>query len=132
VHGFLSLVSRDQGKYDLSLAEWKTVARLNDDLEELQIAEQVAKTYRQSSYRAAALQTIELHKQLAKRRYVDPAFIAYDCAEMGDKEQTFAWLDKALAERSGGLEGIMTVRSLDKWHSDPRYVQLLKQMNLQP
>jgi len=40
---------------------------------------------------------IELKKQLAKRRYVDPAEIAYDYAHLGDAEQTFAWLEKARA-----------------------------------
>ena len=41
-----------------------------------------------------------MKKELAKRRYVDPAEIAYDYASLGDKQQTFAWLDKAAAEKS--------------------------------
>jgi hypothetical protein len=53
---------------------------------------------------------IELKKQLAKRRYVDPAEIAYDYAHLGDAEQTFAWLEKARAEKSGALENIKIVR----------------------
>jgi hypothetical protein len=57
---------------------------------------------------------IELKKQLAKRRYVDPAEITYDYAHLGDAEQTFAWLEKARAEKSGALENIKIVRP---WNS---------------
>ena len=71
-----------------------------------------------------------MKKELAKRRYVDPAEIAYDYASLGDKEQTLAWRDKAAAEQSSGLEPIKTLRPLEQWHSDPRYVALLKQMGL--
>jgi serine/threonine protein kinase/Tfp pilus assembly protein PilF len=131
-HDYLAFVYRAQGQYDLWLTEWKSAATLNGDHEDLHIAEEVAKTYHQSGYRAAALQSLELDKQLAKRRYVDPADIALRCADVDDKEQTFSWLDKGLAEKSGGMESIKVVRSFDKWHSDPRYVQLLKAMNLQP
>ena len=73
---------------------------------------------------------IELRKQLAKRRYVDPAHVAYLYARLGDKEQTFAWLDKALAEKASGLEDVKIARDLDQWHSDPRYIELLKKMGL--
>lgn len=73
---------------------------------------------------------IELRKQLAKRRYVDPADIAYDYASIGDKDQTFAWLDRARAEKSGALENIKIVRPLEQWHSDPHYADLLKQLGL--
>jgi len=71
-----------------------------------------------------------MRKQLAKRRYEDPAGIAYGYAELGDKEQTFAWLDKALAEKSDGLERLKTVRAMDQWHTDPRYIELLKKLGL--
>jgi eukaryotic-like serine/threonine-protein kinase len=132
VHGFLTFIYRSQGKYDLWLAEWKTAAALSGDREEAQIAEQAEKTYHQSGYKAASLKVVELHKQLAKRRYVDPANMAYDYADADDKEQTFAWLDKAVEEKAGGLQGIKVIREMDKWRSEPRYLEVLKKMNLQP
>ncbi len=65
-------------------------------------------------------------------RNVDPADIAYACADLGDKEQTFEWLDKAVAEKSGALEVIKVVPTLDPWHSDPRYLDILKRLGLTP
>jgi tetratricopeptide (TPR) repeat protein len=129
-HNMLRIAYRDMGKYDLSLEEWKKSATLANDRDELAIMEDATKVYATSGVKASMVREIELRKQLAKRRYVDPAEIAYDYAEIGDKEQTFAWLDKARAEKSGALENIKIVRPLDQWHNDPRYTALLKQLGL--
>ncbi|MGH9502456.1 MAG: protein kinase domain-containing protein [Terriglobales bacterium] len=129
-HVELRTIYRDQGKDELAMQEWKKFATLNNDPEELAIAQDVAAVYAKSGAKAAAAREIELKKQLAKRRYVDPAEIAYDYAYLGDKEQTFAWLEKAAAEKSSGLEPIKVIRALDPWHNDPRYIALLQQVGL--
>jgi TolB-like protein/Tfp pilus assembly protein PilF len=118
------------GKYHLWLDEWRKGAGFFHDKEELAIAEDVARVYSRSGRNAAVARIIELRKQLAKRRYVDPVDVAYSYADLGDGDQAFAWLDKALAEKSGGLQGIKTVRGLDQFHSDPRYIELLKKMGM--
>jgi TolB-like protein/Tfp pilus assembly protein PilF len=129
-HVELRQIYQDSGKDDLAMEEWKKYATLNDDPEELAIAQDVTRVYAKSGIKAAVAREIELRKQLAKRRYGDPTGIAYLYAQLGDKEQTFAWLDKARAEKAGGLEPAKVVHALDKWHSDPRYVDLLKSMGL--
>jgi eukaryotic-like serine/threonine-protein kinase len=129
-HFSLSRAYRRVGKYDLWLDEWKKAATLYHDQEELAIAEEASRAYRRSGLRGAASREVEMRKQLAKRRYEDPAGIAYCYAELGDKEETFAWLDTALAEKSDGLQRIKIVRAMDPWHSDPRYIELLKKMGL--
>ena len=72
----------------------------------------------------------ELRKQLAQRRYVDSGFIAYDYAALGDKDQTFYWLEKAYSEKAGSLGYIKVARQMDAFRSDPRYLDLLKRMGL--
>ena len=129
-HVELRQIYRDTGKYDLAMEEWKKYAALNNDPEEVAIAADSAKVYAKSGAKAAIAREIEMRKELGKRRYQDPSEIAYLYASLGDKEQTFAWLDKARAEKSGGLEPVKIVRALDQWHSDPRYVDLLKQLGL--
>jgi TolB-like protein/Tfp pilus assembly protein PilF/predicted Ser/Thr protein kinase len=129
-HVELRQIYQDSGKDDLAMEEWKKYATHNDDPEELAIAQDVTRVYAKSGIKAAVAREIELRKQLAKRRYGDPTGIAYLYAQLGDKEQTFAWLDKARAEKAGGLEPAKVVHALDKWHSDPRYVDLLKSMGL--
>ena len=129
-HVELRTIYRDMGKYDLAMEEWKKFAALDNDPEESAIAADAGGVYAKSGIKAATAREIELKKQLAKRRYQDPSEIAYLYALLGDKEQTFAWLDKARAEKAGGLEPVKIVRALDQWHSDPRYIDLLKQLGL--
>ena len=131
-HNQLSTEYFNMRQYGLWLDEWKKTAALFGDPGEQAVAEEVSRTYSQSGLNAAISRKIEMHKQLAKRQYFDPADIAYSYASLGDKEQTFAWLDKALAEKSGALQSIKVVPALDKWHSDPRYVEVLKKMGLTP
>jgi tetratricopeptide (TPR) repeat protein len=129
-HAMLQSIYRDMGKYDLAFEEWKKSSTLANEHEELAIAEDVARVYTRSGFKASLAREIELKKKLSKRRYVDPADIAYAYAALGDKEQTFAWLDKALAEKSADLEPVKIARPLEQWHSDPRYIALLKNMGL--
>jgi TolB-like protein/Tfp pilus assembly protein PilF/predicted Ser/Thr protein kinase len=129
-HYNLSQTYWDMGKYDLWLEEWKKAAALADDREDLAIAEGAAQAYAKGGYRAAHSRSIELRKQLAQRRYVDSGFIAYDYAALGDKDQTFYWLEKAYSEKAGSLEYIKVARQMDAFRSDPRYIDLLKRMGL--
>ena len=129
-HVELSQIYRDTGHYDLAMEEWKKFAALSNDAEEEAIATDSAKVYAKSGIKPAIAREIEMRKDLAKRRYQDPSQIAYLYAQLGDKEQTFAWLSKAVAEKAGGLEPVKIVRALDQWHSDPRYDDLLKQLGL--
>jgi hypothetical protein len=87
---------------------------------------QAARVYTKSSFRATLSRTIELRKQLAHRRYVDPADIAYAYATLGDKNQAFYWLERAYSEKSSGLQFIKVAKSMDPFRSDPRYIDLLK------
>jgi hypothetical protein len=49
---------------------------------------------------------------------------------LGDREQTFRWLDAALTERSRELAVIIIGRQLDPFRSDPRYRAILAKMGL--
>jgi len=129
-HFNLAFVYQDMGKYDLWMEELKKGAALSDDPEETTINEEVARVYTQSGFRAANVKDAELRERLAKRRYVDPGYIAFDYAVIGDKEQAFAWLEKAYAEKAGSLQYLKIAHPLDALRSDPRYIGLLKRMGL--
>jgi len=129
-HGQLCGVYRAMGRYDLFYAELITAQHLFDDKEELAISEDASRVFAKSGFKAALARQIQLHVELSKHRYVDPTIVAYDYADLGDKEQTFIWLRKSLAERAGGLQVIKTIPGLEKWHSDPQYIDILKQLNL--
>ena len=117
-------------QYDRWLENWKKAAQLNNDSENLTIAEEAAKVYAKLGYQAAMRRIIELQLELAKRRYVDPADIAFNYAEIGDKDQAFLWLEKGYAEKSDLTEYIKVSPSTANLRSDPRYAALLKKMGL--
>jgi serine/threonine protein kinase/Tfp pilus assembly protein PilF len=117
-------------QYDRWLENWKKAAQLNNDSESLTIAEEAAKVYAKSGYQAAMRRIIELQLELAKRRYVDPAEIAFDYAEIGEKDQAFLWLEKGYAEKSDLIAYIKVAPGVASLRSDPRYVALLKKMGL--
>ena len=130
-HGDLAYTYFEMGKYDLWLHEWKKAAVLFNDQEEMAIADDVASVYAKSGLQAAISKDVVLRKQLAARRYVDPDFIAYDYAALGNKDQAFYWLEKAYVEKAGGLLYVKTEsRVMEVLRSDPRYADLLKRMGL--
>ena len=131
-HAQLRVAYRDMGKYDLWLEEWRKSATAFNDQDDLAILNEVAHAYAQSGYAAASKRNSELQEQLARRRYVDPALVAYEYAYAGDKDKAFTWLEKAASEKSSALQVIKTARSLDKWRSEPRYLAILKSMGLPP
>jgi serine/threonine protein kinase/Tfp pilus assembly protein PilF len=131
-HGNLSGVYLDMGKYDLWFEEWKKSATLANDREELAIAEGGAQVYAKSGFRPAVTRVIELQKDLSQRRYVDSGNVAYYYALLGDKDQTFAWLEKAFTQKAESLQRIKSMKAMDPFHSDPRYIDLLKRIGLQP
>jgi hypothetical protein len=58
--------------------------------------------------------------------YVDPISYALVYAGLGDKEQAFAWLEKAVAVRSTNMLQMSIEPVLDGLRSDPRYAELLR------
>jgi serine/threonine protein kinase/Flp pilus assembly protein TadD len=70
-------------QYDLWLQGWKKPAALSNDEEDLEIAEEAARVYGKLGYPATLRRILEMHLQLAKRRYVDPADICRQLCQPG-------------------------------------------------
>jgi adenylate cyclase len=126
----LAYTYQRMGKYDLWIQEWKKAAVLGKDPDDVTMAELAARTYPKSGYKETIRRLLELRMQWSQRRYVDPADVACDYAEMDDKDQAFAWLDKAYAEKSNSMGYIKLWSQFDNLRSDPRYATLLKKMGL--
>jgi len=86
--------------------------------------------YRKAKLKGACTALIEVLKSDSQREYVSPYEIARYYALMDDRDHTFEWLEKAYAERAGRMEYIKTEDVLEPFHSDPRYLDLLKRMGL--
>ncbi|MBI3421972.1 MAG: protein kinase [Acidobacteria bacterium] len=87
-----------------------------------------------SSGKPAAAQKIlgELLKADAPKNYVDPYFISLIYTGLGDKEQAFAWLERAYQARSEDLLNLKKEPRLDSLRADPRFTDLLRRLQLAP
>ena len=78
--------------------------------------------------RAEAEKAIAELRKLSETQYVSPFEFAVVYNSLGDRDQTFFWLDKAFADRSESLGFIRTLPDFDSIRSDPRYAELLRRI----
>lgn len=84
-----------------------------------------------SERRAEAQKIIEQLKEVSAHSYVTPYNLAVIYAGLGDKDQAFAWLDRAYADRSSFLTFFLkTDAHLDSLRSDPRFAELVRRVGL--
>ncbi|HEV2521780.1 MAG TPA: tetratricopeptide repeat protein [Candidatus Acidoferrales bacterium] len=89
--------------------------------------------YALAGHRAEAQKMLEQLAELAKHKYVPSVCPARIHAGLGDKDQTFEWLEKSYDELSIGVFPFIKVDPVyDPLRSDPRFANLLRRMNLQP
>lgn len=79
-----------------------------------------------------ALKTLDELREISKRQYASPYFIAVVYTGLGDKDQTFAWLEKAFQDRTFLLIWLNVEPQFDPLRDDPRFNDLLQRIGLQP
>jgi eukaryotic-like serine/threonine-protein kinase len=126
-YGFRADAYRRMGNEDAFVADTVMVMKKNGRAER---AEVFAAGYRKAKLKGACVALIEVLKNESRGQYVAPNEIARYYALMGDRDHTFEWLEKGYAERSGRMEYLKSEDSLEPFHSDPRYVDLLKRMGM--
>jgi tetratricopeptide (TPR) repeat protein len=117
----MTLVELHSGNYEEALR----LARSNPD-----------ENFRDYSVSLAAYSAGETEEaQAALQRLISrvpdlaAAQIAIIYARQGNEEQTFAWLDRAVAVHDPGLFGMQYRPELDKFRSDPRFERVLRLTN---
>ncbi|MBX3292081.1 MAG: tetratricopeptide repeat protein [Acidobacteria bacterium] len=91
----------------------------------------LGRAYAQLGRRDEALAVIKtLEEDFAKGNNGAATSIARIYIELGDKEKTFEWLEKAFQARETDLPRFRLGPTFDPIRDDPRYEDLLKRMNL--
>jgi TolB-like protein/Flp pilus assembly protein TadD len=78
--------------------------------------------------RGEALGALDQLMVLSNQRYVSAASFAVVYAGLGEKDQAFAWLEKAYEERSGALPFLKVNPTWDPLRSDPRFEALVQKV----
>ena len=67
---------------------------------------------------------------LSRQKYVPAYFIAIIHAGLGDRDQTFAWLERAFSERYPSMTLLKTETVFDSVRSDPRFANLMRRVGI--
>ena len=86
--------------------------------------------YALSRKKMEAEQVLAELKDLSKRQYVQPSYIAMVHAGLGERDQAFEWLEKAFASRDDRLVFVMNDPLMDSLASDPRFQDLTRRIGL--
>jgi tetratricopeptide (TPR) repeat protein len=120
-----------KGMYPEAIAACQELTRTHYE-PAAQLTRVCAVAYARAGRRAEALKLIEEMKRAWQQAGTDPAWIGIAYGDLGDKDQAFAWLEKAYELRSPHLPALKASPFYDSLRSDPRFPALLRRMNFPP
>ena len=127
-HWFLGTAYADNGRFDDAIATAERAVVLSSRAPGALGV--LGMCYGRDGRKAEALKILNELLELNRHRYVTPVALAYVYIGLGEKDQAFAWLEKAYQERSNFLSYLKVAPSADPLRSDPRLEHLLRRMGL--
>jgi serine/threonine-protein kinase len=126
---FLGRAYEQKGRLPEAIAEFRRALELESQNPEIWAG--LGHAYAVSGNRTEALKVLEHLKQLSTHAYVAPFNFAVIYVGLGEKDQAFAWLDQAYADRSYYMAVYLTTDPrLDSLRSEPRFADLLRRVGL--
>ncbi|HEY0320575.1 MAG TPA: winged helix-turn-helix domain-containing protein [Pyrinomonadaceae bacterium] len=122
VYGAWSLAYAFKGMYKEAIATIQKAVAIENDIDALGTLEYI---YSMAGDRGETGQQLERLKSLSKNRHIWPFHLAVIYAGLGDKEQAFNFLERALKERNQNVLLLKVDPRLDSLRSDPRFVDIL-------
>jgi serine/threonine-protein kinase len=130
VHTFLPAAYEQKGMYDKAIAEFKNASPQQGSAESAMAMAGLGHVYAVSGKKDEAQALLNQLKRLSEKQYVSADSIALIYAGLGEKDQAFAWLERAYVERSFGMPNLNTEPRWDSLRSDPRFADLLRRVGL--
>ena len=127
-HRFLGWAHEQKAEYKEAIAELETVAKLNQNSAES--LGSLGHAYATSGDAASARRLLDQLKERARQSYVSPYSIALIYIGLDQKDEAFAWLERALNEHIGISENLKLSPRLDPVRADPRFLDLLRRSGL--
>jgi len=126
-HTFLGLAYVQKSMYKEGIAELEKAVAISSSNLSLAL---LGYGYAAAGRRLEAQKVLDQLNELSKQKYVPPYHRAVICAGLVQNENAFEWLEKAYEDHFIVLIKVHPV--FDSLHSDPRFADLLRRMNLQP
>lgn len=126
---YLGLAYEAKGMYAEAIAEFQTGVKLSGSPLMLAL---LGHAYAASGKTAEARQVLNDLQQLQDQRYVSPYTVAAIYAGLGDQEQAFKWLEKAVEERDIWLMNLKVDPVFAKLRSQRQFTDILARIRLRP
>ena len=126
-HLILGLVYEQQGRYQDAIAEMQKGRELGGG----DWRGMMGHMYAVAGQRGEAEKLVAELLEERKHKYISPFNIARIYAGLGEKDQAFAWLEKAYDERDSSLTNIKIDPQFDRLHADAHFADLLRRMGLE-
>jgi Flp pilus assembly protein TadD len=129
-HLDLGWAYEQKGMFEEAIAEFQKGSSLSGG--DPRTAGALGHAYAVSGRKDRAQEVLAELKELSRRRYVAPFEIAVVYIGLGEKEQTFEWLEKAYQDHSPWLIRLKVDPRFDSIHGDSRYRDLRRRIGLPP
>jgi len=126
---YLGLAYEAKGQYDEAIAEFQRGVKLSGSPLMLAL---LGHAYAASGKRTDAQQVLTDLQQLQDQRYVSPYTVAAIYAGLGDKEQTFKWLEAAVEIRDIWLMNMKVDPVFAKLRTERKFTDILARIRLRP
>lgn len=126
---YLGLAYEAKGMYPEAISEFQTGVKLSGSPLMLAL---LGHAYAVAGKRAEAQQVLTDLQQLQSQRYVSPYTVAAIYAGLGDHEQAFKWLDRAVEERDIWLMNLKVDPVFAKLRTQRQFTDTLARIRLRP
>jgi serine/threonine protein kinase/Tol biopolymer transport system component/tetratricopeptide (TPR) repeat protein len=127
-HLMLGFIYEQMGRYDDALAELKITQELM--LGSVVPVWVMGYVLAISGRHVEAREKLQMLKEGSQDTYISPYFIALVHTALGEHDEAFDWLKKALKSRDEWMIWLGTEPKLDPLRSDPRFADLLQEVGL--
>jgi TolB-like protein/DNA-binding winged helix-turn-helix (wHTH) protein/Tfp pilus assembly protein PilF len=126
-HNWISDTLLEKRLYSDAIAE---LDKTRPFREERVYIRQTAYLYARIGRRAEARAALAKSLQLSKGKQMSSGAVALTYAALGDKDESFQWLEKAYTEKSSFMTSLKYWSVFDPMRGDPRFADLLRRVGL--
>jgi TolB-like protein/Tfp pilus assembly protein PilF len=124
IHWTLGVIYRDKGNYEKAIEEFHILG------DSPHVLGHMGNAYAKAGQLSEARQTIPKLEDHVQKHGVGMYEIALVYAGLGEKDEAFAWLEKAYKIHDKGLTYLKMDPAVDPLRSDPRFQSLLERVGL--
>jgi len=125
-YGWLWATYEKQGD-DAQAYDWFIKSQKQINSEHIELYQNIYKT---SGWKGVKQKQFEMEKQNEQKPSANFFAIARQCAKLGEKEQAFEYLNKAIEKRQGQMVMLNVDPSFDLLRDDPRFDELVRRVGL--